>query len=136
MLFATQLFMAVAGTLTLLVGAIGVMNIMLVVVGERTREIGVRKALGARDRDVFLQFLCEAVLVALGAGLLGTLAGLALLRATAQVFERAGIAVGVWPDPFTVAVVTSALVGVAVLAGALPALRASRVPPAEALRSY
>jgi ABC-type lipoprotein release transport system permease subunit len=52
------------------------------------------------------------------------------------VFERAGIAVGVWPDPFTVAVVTSALVGVAVLAGALPALRASRVPPAEALRSY
>jgi putative ABC transport system permease protein len=136
MLFATQLFMAVAGTLTLLVGAVGVMNVMLVVVGERTREIGVRKALGARDRDVFLQFLCEALVVALGAGLLGTLAGLALLRATAEVFERAGIAVGIWPDPFTVAVVTSALVGVAVLAGALPALRAARVPPAEALRSY
>jgi putative ABC transport system permease protein len=128
--------MAVAGTLTLLVGAIGVMNIMLVVVGERTREIGVRKALGARDRDVFLQFLSEAVLVALGAGVLGTLAGLALLRAAAPAFERAGIAVGVWPDPFTVGVVTGALVGVAVLAGVLPAVRASRVPPAEALRSY
>ena len=76
MLFAIQLFMAVAGTLTLLVGAVGVMNIMLVVVDERTREIGVRKALGARDRDVFLQFLTEAVVVALGAGVLGTAAGL------------------------------------------------------------
>ena len=136
MLFATQLFMAVAGTLTLLVGAIGVMNVMLVVVSERTREIGVRKALGARDRDVFVQFLCEAVVVAVGAGVLGTLAGLALLRASAQVFERAGIAVGVWPDPFTSAVVSFALIGVAVLAGVLPAVRASRVPPAEALRSY
>ena len=136
MLFATQLFMAVAGTLTLLVGAIGVMNIMLVVVSERTREIGVRKALGARDRDVFLQFLCEAVVVALGAGVLGTLAGLGLLRASAAVFERAGIAVGVWPDPFTTGVVSGALIGVAVLAGVLPAVRASRVPPAEALRSY
>jgi len=136
MLFATQLFMAVAGTLTLLVGAVGVMNIMLVVVGERTREIGVRKALGARNRDVFVQFLCEAVVVALGAGVLGTGAGLALLRVTAPVFERAGIAVGTWPDPFTTLVVASALVGVAVLSGTLPAVRAARVPPAEALRSY
>jgi len=136
MLFAIQLFMAVAGTLTLLVGAIGVMNIMLVVVNERTREIGVRKALGARDRDVFLQFLTEAVVVALGAGVLGTAGGLALLRATAPVFERAGIAVSTRPDPFTTAVVSGALVAVAILAGALPAARAARVPPAEALRSY
>jgi putative ABC transport system permease protein len=136
MLFAIQLFMAVAGTLTLLVGAVGVMNIMLVVVTERTREIGVRKALGARDRDVFLQFLCEAVVVALGAGVLGTAAGLVLLRASAGVFERAGIVVGARPDPLTTAVVAGALVAVAVIAGVLPALRASRVPPAEALRSY
>jgi len=136
MLFAIQLFMAVAGTLTLLVGAIGVMNIMLVVVTERTREIGVRKALGARDRDVFVQFLCEAVVVALGAGVLGTLGGLALLQATAGAFERAGIAVAARPDPFTTAVVSGALVVVAIVAGALPAARAARVPPAEALRSY
>ncbi len=136
MLFAIQFFMAVAGTLTLLVGAIGVMNIMLVVVGERTREIGVRKALGARDRDVFLQFLTEAVVVAVGAGVLGTAGGLALLRATASAFERAGIAVSTRPDPFTTVVVSGALVVVAILAGALPAARAARVPPAEALRSY
>jgi putative ABC transport system permease protein len=136
MLFAMQLFMAVAGTLTLLVGAVGVMNIMLVVVGERTREIGVRKALGARDRDVFVQFLTESVAVALSAGLLGTGAGIALLRASAGAFERAGITVGARPDPFTTAVVGGALVAVAILAGALPAARAARVPPAEALRSY
>jgi putative ABC transport system permease protein len=136
MLFAIQLFMAVAGTLTLLVGAVGVMNIMLVVVTERTREIGVRKALGARDRDVFLQFLTEAVVVSLGAGLLGTAGGLLLLRATAGVFEQAGIAVGARPDPFTTTVVSGALVVVAIVAGALPAARAARVPPAEALRSY
>jgi putative ABC transport system permease protein len=136
MLFAIQLFMAVAGTLTLLVGAIGVMNIMLVVVTERTREIGVRKALGARDRDVFLQFLSEAVVVALGAGVLGTLGGLALLQATAGAFERAGIAVAARPDPLTTLVVSGALVVVAIVAGALPATRAARVPPAEALRSY
>jgi putative ABC transport system permease protein len=136
MLFATQLFMAVAGTLTLLVGAVGVMNIMLVVVTERTREIGVRKALGARDRDVFLQFLSEAVTVALASGVLGTAAGLALLRATAGAFESAGIAVSARPDPFTTFVVSGALVAVAIVAGVLPAARAARVPPAEALRSY
>jgi putative ABC transport system permease protein len=136
MLFATQLFMAVAGTLTLLVGAVGVMNIMLVVVTERTREIGVRKALGARDRDVFLQFLTEAVVVALAAGLLGTAGGIVLLRASAGAFESAGIAVSVRPDPFTTLVVSGALVVVAIVAGALPAARAARVPPAEALRSY
>ena len=136
MLFATQLFMAVAGTLTLLVGAVGVMNIMLVVVTERTREIGVRKALGARDRDVFVQFLTEAVVVALTAGIFGTAGGLALLRASAGAFESAGIAVGVRPDPFTTFVVSGALVAVAIVAGVLPAARAARVPPAEALRSY
>jgi putative ABC transport system permease protein len=136
MFFAIQLFMAVAGTLTLLVGAIGVMNIMLVVVTERTREIGVRKALGARDRDVFVQFLTEAVVVALAAGLLGTAAGIGLLRATAGGFEQAGIAVSARPDPFTTAVLSGALVLVAIVAGALPAARAARVPPAEALRSY
>jgi len=136
MLFAIQLFMAVAGTITLLVGAVGVMNIMLVVVTERTREIGVRKALGARDRDVFLQFLTESVVVALGAGVLGTAAGIGLLHATAGVFEEAGIAVSATPDPFTTAVVSGALVVVAIVAGALPAARAARVPPAEALRSY
>ena len=136
MLFAIQLFMAVAGTLTLLVGAIGVMNIMLVVVTERTREIGVRKALGARDRDVFVQFLGEAVVVALGAGVLGVAAGILLLQATAGAFERAGIAVAARPDPFTTLVVSGALAAVAIVAGALPAARAARVPPAEALRSY
>jgi ABC-type antimicrobial peptide transport system permease subunit len=74
--------------------------------------------------------------VALTAGIAGTVAGIALLRASAGAFESAGIAVSARPDPFTTAVVSGALVVVAIVAGALPAARAARVPPAEALRSY
>lgn len=134
MFYALQGFFVVAGTVTLLVGAIGVMNIMLVVVGERTSEIGLRKALGARGRDVFLQFLAEAIAIATSAAVLGVGGGLLLLRATAPAFERSGIHLPATPDAFTIASVTSALVLVAVVAGVLPAVRASRIPPAEALR--
>ena len=122
--------------MTLLVGAVGVMNIMLVVVGERTAEIGLRKALGARGRDVFVQFLLEAVAVAGAAGGLGVAGGLLLLRATAPAFAAAGIQIPSTPDLLTTGAVTMALVLVAIVAGVVPAVRASRIPPAEALRAY
>jgi putative ABC transport system permease protein len=112
------------------------MNMMLVVVGERTWEIGLRKALGARSRDVFAQFLLEAVLVAGGAGVLGTAGGVGLLQLTKGIFQRGGIQVTGWPDPLTTSAITLALVGVAIVAGVMPALRAARVSPAEALRAY
>jgi putative ABC transport system permease protein len=136
MFYALQGFFIVAGSVTLLVGAIGVMNIMLVVVGERTAEIGLRKALGARGRDVFLQFLLEAVAVAGLASGLGVAAGLAALRAIAPAFEAGGIVLPTTPDAVTLVAVTGALLLVAVVAGVVPAVRASRIPPAEALRAW
>jgi putative ABC transport system permease protein len=136
MFYAMQGFFVVAGTITLLVGAVGVMNIMLVVVGERTAEVGLRKALGARGRDIFLQFLLEALAVAGLASALGVGGGLLLLRAVAPVFAAGGIQLSAAPDALTIAAVAGALVLVALLAGVAPAVRASRIPPAEALRSY
>ena len=136
MLFAIQLFMAVAGTLTLLVGAVGVMNIMLVVVDERTAEIGLRKALGARGRDIFVQFLTEAVVVALTASIAGIAAGSLAYARSRGAFERAGIAVSARPDP-------SRPPSSAVRSWSSRSSPASRppsapraCPPAEALRSY
>jgi putative ABC transport system permease protein len=136
MFVALQGFFIVAGTITLLVGAVGVMNIMLVVVGERTAEIGLRKALGARGRDIFCQFLLEALAVALIASALGIGGGLLAVRAIAPAFERGGIHLPTSPDPLTLAAIAAALVAVALVAGVAPAVRAARIPPAEALRSY
>jgi putative ABC transport system permease protein len=136
MFYALQGFFVVAGTITLLVGAVGVMNIMLVVVGERTAEVGLRKALGARGRDVFLQFLLEALAVAGLASALGIAGGLLALRAVAPAFAAGGIRLDPSPDAFTIAAVTGALVLVALVAGVAPAVRAARIPPAEALRTY
>ena len=136
MFYALQGFFIVAGTVTLLVGAIGVMNIMLVVVGERTAEIGLRKALGARGRDIFLQFLAEALAIAGAASVLGVAGGFALLAAVAPMFAKGGIRIPLTPDPLTLVAVVGALFAVAVIAGVAPALRAARIPPAEALRAY
>ncbi len=136
MFTALQLFFVIAGVVTLFVGAVGVMNMMLVVVGERTWEIGLRKALGARSRDVFLQFLLEAVVVAGSAGVAGTAGGIALLQLTKGAFARGGMQLTGWPDPMTTTVITGSLVLVAIVAGVMPALRAARISPAEALRAY
>jgi putative ABC transport system permease protein len=132
---ALQAFFVVAGVTTLFVGGIGVMNIMLVVVGERTFEIGLRKAVGARSSEIFVQFLTEAVVVSLFAGVLGALGGFGLVRLLAPALEATGIHLPTTPDAVTTVVVTLSLVGVAVVAGVFPALRAARIPPAEALRA-
>ena len=128
----TQTFtflLAGIAAISLLVGGIGIMNIMLVSVTERTREIGVRKALGARRRHILLQFLIESVVLCIAGGVLGILAGWGgaeLLR------KMAGWQTAVAPESVLLAFGFSALVGV--FFGIWPARRAARLDPIESLR--
>ena len=125
-----------AGLVTLFVGAVGVMNIMLVVVGERTQEIGVRKAIGARGIDIFFQFLAEATVVATTSGVLGAAVGVGFVRLlAASIPEGSTFQSPPLLDPLTAVVLTVALIGVGIISGLIPAIRASQIPPAEALRA-
>jgi putative ABC transport system permease protein len=138
----TQLLEAassISGTLTLLlggiasialvVGGIGIMNIMLVSVRERTREIGIRKALGARRRDILSQFLIEALTLSLIGGLIGIALGLLVSAAIGNVAGWGFIF-----DPATVAVATLFSLAVGIVFGVWPARQASRLDPVVALR--
>jgi putative ABC transport system permease protein len=124
----TTLLMAIAAV-SLLVGGIGIMNIMLVSVTERTREIGVRLAVGARARDIQLQFLVEALALSMSGGLIGVATGLGIAGWLASAF---GWSMLVRPDVILIAVGFSGLVGVGF--GFYPALKASRLDPITALR--
>ncbi|MEX2046057.1 MAG: ABC transporter permease [Chloroflexota bacterium] len=118
------------GGISLLVGGIGIMNIMLVSVHERTREIGIRKAVGARRRDILSQFLIEAVTLTGTGGALGILLGWAITKVVERV--QAGLLVLVTPESVIVAVGVSVAIGV--VFGMYPAMRAARLHPIEALR--
>jgi len=127
-----RLFNIVMGCIagiSLLVGGIGIMNIMLVSVTERTREIGVRMAIGARGSDIRAQFLVEAVVLALAGGILGIALGVGIQQAVAKF---AGWPVLVSTSSVSLAFLFSALIGVTF--GFYPALKASRLDPIEALR--
>ena len=121
--------LAAVAAVSLLVGGIGIMNIMLVSVTERTREIGIRLAVGAQARQVLLQFLVEAIVLSLMGGVLGILLGLGLAAVAARF-----MAIPFTPDPAVVvlAFAFSALVGV--IFGFFPARAAARLDPIEALR--
>jgi putative ABC transport system permease protein len=124
-----MLLFGVAG-ISLLVGGIGVMNIMLVSVAERTREIGIRMSIGARERDILLQFLIEAVVLSCVGGLAGMVLGVVVTSSLGQAFDlplRAGA------GSIVMAVGTSAAIGL--LFGYLPARRAAKLDPIDALRT-
>ena len=128
------IFLGGIAAISLLVGGIGIMNIMLVSVTERTREIGLRKALGARRRDILIQFLTESATLSLAGGIIGILLGWFLAWAVGQIATATGNdftpVVGV--DSILLATIFSAAVGL--FFGIYPASRAASLQPVEALR--
>ena len=117
------------GGISLVVGGIVVMNIMLVSVTERTREIGIRKSVGARPRDVLNQFLLEALVLTLTGGLIGVLIGFSLGQAVSAL---TGFPARITPEATALGLGVSALVGL--FFGIFPAMRASRLDPVQAIR--
>jgi len=126
------IFLGAIAAISLLVGGIGVMNIMLVSVVERTREIGIRKALGARERDIWGQFLTESALLSFTGGLIGLAVGWGASKLISGVEIMGTITTVVSSDIVILALAVS--VGIGLLFGFLPARRASRLNPIEALR--
>jgi putative ABC transport system permease protein len=124
----TYVMVAIAA-ISLLVGGIGIMNIVLATVMERTREIGVRRSIGARRRDILRQFLIESVVISLSGGVLGILFGFVLSWLIAEVAEWKTIVTTV-----SVAVAFGVSAAVGVIFGIYPAMKASQINPIEALR--
>ena len=132
-----QLFIAVAGvmtaiaTISLVVGGVGIMNIMLVNVAERTREIGLRKAIGASNRNILEQFLTESLVVSLAGGIVGYLTGYLIAFGVSRFLTFAPVIT------WEIAVVALGIsVATGVLFGLYPAIRAARKDPIESLRQY
>ena len=132
---------AFIGTLTLGIGGVGLMNIMLVAVTQRTREIGLEKSLGARRRDIFLQFLAEALAITFMGGALGVVLAYAVSVSVGRLTVYSAIAkhaeagdIRLVINIGTLAVATIILSVVGLVSGMLPAIRASRLDPIEALR--
>jgi putative ABC transport system permease protein len=139
---ALRLILGFIGVLTLGVGGVGVMNIMLVSVTERTKEVGLRKALGARNRDIAFQFLVEALVLTFAAGLVGMLVSVALAHAIppmplySAMYKTANHEGDIILQTSTGVMLTAFIIltFVGITAGMWPALKASRMEPVEALR--
>jgi putative ABC transport system permease protein len=127
---AVTVFLGIIAAISLLVGGIGIMNIMLVSVTERTREIGLRKAVGAKRRDILLQFLIESMVLSLAGGVIGTILGAVGARVAEMLVKDLTTVVGL--DIVLLATFVSAAIGV--FFGIYPAYRAASLNPIDALR--
>src|SRR5450631_3164769 len=138
---ALKVLLAFIGTVTLGIGGVGLMNIMLVSVTQRTREIGVEKALGARRRHIFLRFLAEALTITCIGGLLGIILAYAVASSVGRLTLYSAMAkhaeggdIRLMINPVTLIVAVLILSAVGLISGMVPAIRASRLDPIEALR--
>jgi len=133
-----RLLSLIVGTLTLLAGAIGISNIMLVVIRERTREIGVRRALGATPWAVMQQIMLEALVLTVIAGVLGILAGVWAIEGLNSLLSDMSDSSGSFKNPEvhyqTVLFALAILIGSGLLAGIIPARRAVSIKPVDAIR--
>ncbi len=120
-------------SISLLVGSIGIMNIMLVSVTERTREIGIRKAVGAKRRDILLQFLLEAAMLSLAGGAVGIIGGWGVSWLISTFSEAAGISINAVVSWDIVILAISVSVFIGLISGIYPAMRAARLNPIDAL---
>jgi putative ABC transport system permease protein len=133
-LFLFKLFMGALMSISLVVGGIGIMNVLLSSVIERTREIGIRKAAGAEQRHILWQFLCESVAITGVGSLIGLLLGVGAAFAITAIMRRmAGSPIQAWLSPSTVIVAIGASIVVGLVFGLYPAMRAARLSPIEAI---
>jgi len=132
-----KLMLGGIASIALLVAGIGIMNIMLISVTERTKEIGLRKAIGARSRDIMFQFLVESAALSLSGGILGIVFGVFLGRSSAKLISKFVWEDVQWPVVFSAssAIIAFAVaVFVGIFFGLYPASKAARLSPIEALR--
>jgi putative ABC transport system permease protein len=131
---AMRYFLLAVGTISLIVGGVGVMNVMLIAVSQRIKEVGLRKAVGAKNIDVMIQFLIESATISFLGGLIGIIFGVAISFATSLIVNSLGYN---WkfiisPSSIVIAVTVSIMIGI--IFGLYPARKASKISPMEALR--
>jgi putative ABC transport system permease protein len=129
-----QLVLAGIAGISLLVGGIGIMNIMLVSVTERIREIGLRKAIGAKRRDILLQFLIEAATLGLCGGALGIVVGWLIVKIMSVIATNAGFSFAATLSGDAIALAVGVAIFIGLVSGLYPAIRAARLDPIESLR--
>ncbi len=125
-----KLLLIAIAAVSLLVGAIGIMNMMLVSVAERTREIGIRKAIGARERHIIIQFLAESVMISFIGSMIGLIVGVGLSQGVGRFILGYNVPFSIWPVVLSVSV--AVIVGLS--SGVMPAMKAAKLNPIDSLR--
>lgn len=131
---ALKLFLVAISSLSLVVGGFGIMNIMLATVQERTQEIGLRKAVGAKSKQITLQFLIESVVITFIGGAIGIILGVLISVVVAKVAQAMGYAWDLVVTPFSIILACGVSVGIGLMFGIIPARRASKLNAIESLR--